>query len=99
MATKSAMKVWQAYDDACKRLIQGLPDNPDLLDFDEIARKVIFACEGMGGAAWIELDERQGYRDLGNLFAYVRQTRNSPAYGPALFKAVNRKVPGRAWGG
>jgi len=51
---------------------------------------VVVALRGMGWMAWQELDERGGYRDLEDWrFALVRQTRNSPIYGPCLIEAVN----------
>jgi hypothetical protein len=51
---------------------------------------VIKAFRGCGYDAWWEFDERNGYRDVGSeLFSLVRQTRNSPNYGPALFAAIN----------
>lgn len=83
------MREWKRYDDACKRIIQAIPDpaNPPA-DWPE---RIIEACAGMGFGAWIIMDERDGYRDLPQHFPLVRQTRNSPKHGPALIKAANRE--------
>jgi len=58
---------------------------------EDTAPRVIDALRGMGWLAWQELNEREGYRDLAeqNRFALVRQTRNSPTWGPRLIAAVN----------
>lgn len=51
---------------------------------------VIEALRGIGWLAWQEIDERGGYRDLEDWrFSLVRQTRNSPQWGPRLIAAVN----------
>lgn len=85
------MAAWKAHDDACKRIIAAIPDteNPPA-DWPE---RIIEALRGMGGAAWITMDEHEGYRDLPDHFPLIRQTRNSPQYGPALIKAINEERP------
>lgn len=97
-ARASAMHVWKAHDDACARLINRLPQNAgEAWSFDRIAETVIESLRGMGGAAWIEMDERSGHRDLGPLFSFVRQVRNSQEHGPKLIRAVNQRVTGRTF--
>lgn len=88
---RARLATWRAYDQACQRLRAALPDPAE--PAETAAPKVIEALRGMGAAAWIELDERSGYRDLGPHFALVRQTRNSPRFGPDLIRAVNGRRP------
>lgn len=93
MTRRRKEAMWAALEAAYSRLRAAIPEpsNPPG-DFPAL---VIEALRGMGAAAWIELDERSGYRDLGGLFALVRQTRNSPSFGPALIRAVNEAAAPR----
>lgn len=98
---RARMKTWKAYGEALERIRKaGLPEGGEATEsFDMIAERVIFACTGMGWGAWVELDERSGYRELPGLFHWVRQTRNSPKFGRDLIRAVNMKTAGRTFSG
>ena len=87
-AIEQSAKLFAAYT----RLRAAIPDPAQ--PGDDFPEKVIAALRGIGAAAWIELDERSGYRDLGPWFSLVRQTRNSARFGPALICAVNNE---EAW--
>lgn len=84
------LAMWRACGQAYDRLCAAIPDPSQ--PGDDFPLKVIEAFRGMGAAAWIETDERSGWRDLGpGWFALVRQTRNSPRFGPDLIRAVNER--------
>jgi hypothetical protein len=84
---RARLAMWRALDQARRRLQAACPDPEE--PAATAAPKVIEALRGMGAAAWIELDERSGWRDFGPWFSMVRQTRNSPVFGPQLIRAVN----------
>jgi hypothetical protein len=90
--------VWRAYGAAIERLRAAL-DEPAVTDSVAEHHTVlaIEALRGMGPAAWIMFDERDGYRDAEPWrFAIVRRARNSATWGPRLLAAVNERLPGRA---
>lgn len=89
MKTQSKGAVWTALVAAYARIRAAVPD--PTAPGDDFPEKIIAALRGIGASAWIELDERTGYRDLGMWFSLVRQTRNSPRFGPALIRAVNEQ--------
>lgn len=88
MARTSNTTVNQYYA-ACQRIRQAIPD-PNAPP-DDWPTRIIQAMRGIGGDAWIMLDEREGYRDLGPHFSLVRSVRNSPKFAPDFFKAINSK--------
>jgi hypothetical protein len=92
-ADRARRAMFAKLEDAYASLRAAIPDpaQPDNL----FMGAVIDALRGLGGDAWIELDERSGYRDLGPWFSLVRQTRNSPVWGPELIRAVNERAGGR----
>jgi hypothetical protein len=92
-AQRAQKAMWSALEAAYGRLRAAIPD-PDKPG-EGFPGEVITALRGIGGDAWIELDERSGYRDLGSWFSLVRQTRNSPVWGPQLIRAVNECAGGR----
>jgi hypothetical protein len=91
----------KAYGAAVERLRLALPDSakPDKIqDADRITADAIGALRGMGPSAWIEFDERGGYRDAEQWrFAVVRRARNSARFGRRLLDAINERVPGRPY--
>lgn len=90
---RARLKAWRIYGDTVRALIATLPDPQE--SAATAAPRIIDACRGMGWAAWTELDERSGYRDLDGRFGLVRQTRNSPTFGPQLIAAVNEPAKRR----
>lgn len=85
----------RAYGEAIRRLREALPDNQQDQDADTLAQRALDALRGMGPGAWIEFDERGGYRDAGWRFGLVRRMRNSPAWTRPLMDAINTRVPER----
>jgi hypothetical protein len=85
-AERARLRMWRSMEGARKRLVAAIPAPDQPGDF---APLVIDALRGMGWAAWVELDERSGYRDWGAWFSLVRQVRNSPTHGTRLLRAVN----------
>lgn len=98
-ADRIRMRTWKAYGETLKRLQWNLPEDTQGRVLDDIAPRVIEACSGMGYGAWQEMDERSGWRDLASRWHWVRSTRNSPAWGPQLMAAINKRVPGRTYAG
>lgn len=88
---RARLAMWRSYDQARQRLVAAIPDPAE--PAETAAPKVIRALRGMGWGAWIELDERAGYRDFGPHFSLVRQIRNSPTFGPQLIRAVQERRP------
>lgn len=84
-AARARLRCWRKVREAAERVAATDLSPPAIID----------AMRGMGADAWIEFDERSGYRDFPDVFGRVRQVRNSPMYGPALIRAVNERVRGR----